>query len=187
MFKRQTLFVLGAGSSAEIELPLGTELAATIGKKWTSASTLISKLLAELHIIHPYGLVGDVPFGAKRADYVALASGIKTYTEQIGSLELIKQVQAEVERAECIVFLGFAYHSQNMAILKPSKAMSPKYVYGTAYKMSDADVDVVSNQIANFFAPTMSVGQRSERIRLENKLKSADLFDNYARSLSGGD
>jgi hypothetical protein len=53
--------------------------------------------------------------------------------------------------------------------------------------MSDADVEVVSHQIAGFFDPSMSGPQRAQMIRLENKLKSADLFDNYAKSLSGGD
>ena len=33
MFKRPTLFILGAGASAEVGLPLGKELAAAIGEK----------------------------------------------------------------------------------------------------------------------------------------------------------
>jgi len=33
MFHRRTLFVLGAGASAEAEMPIGPKLAAAIGKK----------------------------------------------------------------------------------------------------------------------------------------------------------
>src|SRR5258708_30954140 len=33
MFHRRTLFVLGAGASAEAEMPIGSKLGATIGKK----------------------------------------------------------------------------------------------------------------------------------------------------------
>jgi hypothetical protein len=33
MFKRRTLFVLGAGASAEVKMPLGAELDRTIGRK----------------------------------------------------------------------------------------------------------------------------------------------------------
>jgi hypothetical protein len=33
MFNRQTLFILGAGASAEVDIPIGTKLASTIGKK----------------------------------------------------------------------------------------------------------------------------------------------------------
>ena len=33
MFKRKTLFVVGAGASAEVDFPVGAELARQIGKK----------------------------------------------------------------------------------------------------------------------------------------------------------
>jgi hypothetical protein len=47
-----------------------------------------------------------------------------------------------------------------------------------------SDADVVSNQIAAFFAPPLGL-RRAAMIRLENKLKSADLFDYYAKFLTG--
>jgi hypothetical protein len=53
--------------------------------------------------------------------------------------------------------------------------------------MSDADKDVVAHQISGFFTPNMTAQMRSDIIRLENKLTSAELFDNYAKSLTGGD
>jgi hypothetical protein len=141
-----------------------------------------------LTVIHPYGVVDrNTPFGFGRANYAELAAGIKTYTEQVGATEVVTQLATEIERAECIVFLGFAYHSQNVQILKPARAMPQKEIYGTAFKMSDADVEVVSNQIGNFFDPVPNTTRRDILIKLENKLKSADLFDYYARSLSGGD
>src|SRR2546428_13551479 len=52
---------------------------------------------------------------------------------------------------ECIVLLGFAYHTQNVRLLKPAKPIERKDVFGTAYQMSDSDADVVSHQIADFF------------------------------------
>jgi len=142
-----------------------------------------------LRIIHPYGAVSnDVPFGnVEGADCVALASGIKTYTEQIDNAEITEKLGSELARADSIVFLGFAYHAQNMRILSPPEATPRKSVYGTAFGMSDSDVDVVSNQIANFFMPTMSVSQRAQLFKFENKLTCAGLFDNYAKSLTGGD
>lgn len=74
-----------------------------------------------------------------------------------------------------------------MRLLRPAKAMPHKLVFGTAYKMSDSDRDVVSHQISEFFTPNMTTKMRLDIIRLENKLTSADLFDNYAKSLTGGD
>ncbi len=35
-----------------------------------------------LSFVHPYGVVGGVPFGATSANYLQLAYGMKTYTER---------------------------------------------------------------------------------------------------------
>ena len=145
------------------------------------------EIVDDLSIIHPYGVVGRASFGATNANCLQLAAGIKTYTEQAAAAESVAQIQTEMQRAECIVFLGFAYHSQNMTILQPAEPMKYKPIYGTAFKMSDADVEVVSNRLGNFFASEPNRSQRLRLFRLENKLMSADLFDYYARSLSGGD
>jgi hypothetical protein len=76
-------------------------------------------ILTDLQIIHPYGVVEKVPFGATSANYLELAAGIKTYTEQLGEQDVTQGIKNEIQRAECIVFLGFAYHRQNMQILTP--------------------------------------------------------------------
>jgi hypothetical protein len=141
-------------------------------------------------ILHPYGVVGslkEVPFGATRVNYVSLAAGIKTYTEQIAAGEIISEVANEFQRAQCIVFLGFAYHSQNMQILQPDVPLPTAPIYGTAYKMSDSDIDEIGSKLVGFFATNVSVENRRRNIKLENKLTCADLFDHYAKSLSGGD
>jgi hypothetical protein len=94
------------------------------------------------------------------------------------------QIRDEVYRAKSIVFLGFAYHSQNMLMFQPDRPEQHKKIYGTAYGMSDADVDVVVHQLAEFFA--MSTTQRAQ-IKIDNRHTSAGLFDYYAKSLTGGD
>jgi hypothetical protein len=143
-------------------------------------------IVDDLHIIHPYGVVGKVQFGATRANYLELAGGIKTYTEQLGDSDVIQGMANEIQRAECIVFLGFAYHRQNMQILTPPATTVSKPVFGTAFGMSDADVEITSHQLDAWFERHDARAVRTN-IRLENKLTSAGLFDNYARSLSGGD
>jgi quinolinate synthase len=50
----------------------------------------------------------------------------------------VARLATEVTRADTIVFLGFAFHTQNMLILKPAQQMLPKDIYGTAFGMSDA-------------------------------------------------
>lgn len=126
-----------------------------------------------------------MPFGASRANYVALSQGIKTYTEQVAAADVIEQVADEFYQAACIVFLGFAYHSQNMRILKPPKRIGATSIFGTAYNMSNSDVSIVTQQLLDFLPNNVRVQDRLQMINLENKLTSSALFDNYAKSLSG--
>jgi hypothetical protein len=48
-------------------------------------------------------------------------------------------------------------------------------------------VDVTSHQIDAWFKGPEARGYRKTMIKIENKLKSADLFDHYAKSLTGGE
>jgi hypothetical protein len=138
-----------------------------------------SSIIDELQIIHPYGLIGqlrEVPFGAHRPA-TSPSPGIRP-TEQA---DIIEQLANEISQAACIVFLGFAYHSQNMEMLKPKKPIPADSIFGTAYKMSDSDVNIVTHQLANF----KNTRDRLTAIHLENKLTCSGLFDHYSRSLSG--
>jgi hypothetical protein len=142
--------------------------------------------LDDLDIIHPYGVIdASVQFGATRANWVGLSQGIKTYTEQIGSGEMTGRIAGIIDGADHIVFLGFAYHDQNMLLLKPPKELdASKRIFGTAFGMSKSDVDVTSHQIDAWFKGRDARIYRT-MIDLENGLKSADLFDHYAKSLTG--
>jgi hypothetical protein len=137
-------------------------------------------IMDDLSIIHPYGSIGslrDVPFGTTRADYVALAKSIKTYTEQADEETVLSRIRELIAGAESIVFLGFAYHSQNMKMLR-STGENPKVAYGTTFGMSGPDADEVRKSIALTLKPLL--------INLDG-VKCAGLFDTYAKSLSGGD
>jgi hypothetical protein len=145
-------------------------------------------IVNDLHIVHPYGMVpNNITFGSTGANFARVADQIKTYTEQMGAGDIINEIAAELSLAQCFVFLGFAYHSQNMNLLRPADRINSRQIFGTAFGMSDADVEVVSHDLANFFQPPMDTRTRARLIRLENKLKCSELFDNYARSLTGGD
>jgi hypothetical protein len=144
------------------------------------------KTLARLTIIHPYGLIDrSIPFGSTRANYVELAEDIKTYTEQINDPQIKKDIQKEIEQADSIVFLGFAYHDQNMALLEPPTQLpASKRIFGTAFGMSDSDVEASSRQIDGWFTGGHAEHHRHGMIQIENKLKSAALFDHYAKSFT---
>jgi hypothetical protein len=82
-----------------------------------------SGIVDDLNINHPYGVVGDldeIPFGNTGVNFAKLTDKIKTYTEQTADADLIAKLDTEIQRAACIIFLGFAYHDQNMRILMPN-------------------------------------------------------------------
>lgn len=139
-----------------------------------------AEILTNLDILHPYGSVGgleEVGYGYAGANCVALAERIKTYTEQADEKTVLAQIRERVEAKDCIVFLGFAYHSQNMQMLHTANR-SGKIVYGTTYGMSASDATEVNKSISQTLGP--------REIHLDN-MRCAALFDNYAKSLTGGD
>ncbi|WP_426533659.1 hypothetical protein [Bradyrhizobium sp. McL0615] len=75
----------------------------------------------------------------------------------------MQKMQATIQEAKCIVFLGFAYHKQNMALLEPGKrTRTTKQVNGTAFGMSDSDVGEVMGELDSFF-PANKIRPAAER------------------------
>jgi hypothetical protein len=107
----------------------------------------------DLDIIHPHGVIDpSVQLGATNANWVQLADGIKTYTEQIGAGGVMKRIAAMVQHVDHIVFLGFAYHNQNMLLLQPPQQLSAsRSIFESAFGISDSDVNVTGHQIDFWF------------------------------------
>jgi len=181
IFNQVSFIVFNYDRCLEFFLP--NALQQIYGLRETEAADVCSTL----DIIHPYGVIDkDVRYGSTHANYIALADGIKTYTEQVNDTKITDAISEKVEEAQTMVFLGFAYHDQNMQLLKPAKLMSKrKPVYGTAFGMSDSDVGIVSNEIDGWssdLGPALLNPPKTTRI--ENKLKCAELFDYYAKSFT---
>jgi hypothetical protein len=148
------------------------------------------KICGNLTIIHPYGSVGPLPssesvgvsFGASSSNCCALASGIRTYTEQVIDNSDLAKIHKLMLWAERIIFLGFAYHDQNLLILDPGERLTCESVYGTALGMSNDDAAVVKRQIEKMMRAPLILG--TERAHIENDLTSGGLFDYFAKSLS---
>lgn len=139
------------------------------------------KMVEGTTIIHPYGSIGTlekVPFGGgqnRRFDYLALGNEIRTYAEQFDAGAVNTRIQKAIAEAECIVFLGFAYHDQNMTLLKPEAHLDGRHVFGTAFGMSEADKHVVIGQLSQFFA-TFPGARPTDYIRIESTLRCSGLF-----------
>lgn len=153
-----------------------------------------SELMETLKIYHPYGKVAPleyedrkgIPYGGGpdelRAPYVTLSSGIRTYTERIEESEKLFAMREEMDKAQKIIYLGFAFHEQNLKLLKPLDALGRKQIYGTAFGMSPNDVAVVKARLAAEFNDRERHTIEG-RIFLEPSHTCAHLFDFYAKSL----
>jgi hypothetical protein len=211
MFRRKTLFVVGAGASAEFGLPLGTLLARQITNKMDirferglqfvgSGDQRLYEQLVQSKRVNPdqwqpaaMRIRDGLPFAQSIDDFLdqrrsdswvnlygksaTLAAQIKTYTEQVDEETILNKIRAFIGEAESVVFLEFAYHSQNMQMLRTADR-SGKVAYGTAFGMSNPDIDEVRKSIAQTLAPSA--------INVDG-VKCAGLFDNYVKSLTGGD
>jgi len=116
------------------------------------------QIMGTLMIIHPYGKVGELynPDGAvgfgedlNHQKLVTVAKKIKTFTEQTNNNPEQEEVYSTIERADKIVFLGFAYHPINMKLLTSGRKSCAQKVYGTSLGMSDSDAAVVRERIKN--------------------------------------
>jgi hypothetical protein len=67
---------------------------------------------------------------------------------------IVDELRGEVDEAETIVFLGFAFHPQNMRLIaQPSdgQVARGKRVFATAVGFSSDDISVIKRQIVGLF------------------------------------
>jgi hypothetical protein len=152
------------------------------------------EVLRSLHILHPYGLAGtysgsphsgasgDVPFGFKGVDLNLIANNIRTYTEQIEETESLLKMRSAIQQAETLVFLGFAFHSQNMRLINPGNGTGARRVYATSVGVSGSDADVVKEMVRGLVGAS-SLASQAGHIYVANK-SCYELFLEYWRSLS---
>ena len=153
-----------------------------------------ASLVTSMRIFHPYGMVGSLPwtggqaqmeFGAEpnSQDLIRLAEQIKTFTEGTNpKASDILEIRRQVATADILVFLGFAYHKQNLELLKRpdnigDNEKSATNCYGTTVGISGADLDVITAELE---ARCNAAMFRNE----DRNLTCRDLFDTYRRTLS---
>ena len=119
-----------------------------------------------LQIFHPYGQVG--PFQRSSGDYditfgeeiepeslTRVWKDLRTFSEQVASQAQLKDIKKAVQEASTLVFLGMAYHRQNLEILTPPTQCSATKVFGTTYGLSDGDAIVVQSRIDDMLDGTL--------------------------------
>lgn len=128
-------------------------------------------LVNEMEIYHPYGIIGNLPwqgdqsvaFGAEIESWELLNSAckIKTFTEGTDpSSSDIIDINDNVNTADNVVFLGFAYHELNMKLLMPDSSTHDssklRSCFGTAKGISDHNCDMIKNQLRDFYKRNLS-------------------------------
>jgi hypothetical protein len=156
-------------------------------------SQYAAELLGNLTIFHPYGYLGElkwpsvfpnVGFGGKihAHQLVTISQKIKTFTEGTDedSSEII-QIRDCIDQAEKIAFLGFAFARQNLELLfnlKQSNDQSLGKVFGTAFGMSNMEVQIIKSDLIQ------SGRYYPDNVYIDNKLKCFELFEQCSRALS---
>jgi hypothetical protein len=149
------------------------------------------EVVRKLKIFHPFGAVGELDWGMPGQSTVdfggddlrnvshllKLAEQIKTFYERVHDDTMVTEMQAEVENAEVIVFLGFAFHRPNMEIIRP-KSISVERVFATVRGMSNPDRDMVECYLTEEF------GCGDIPIELCDMM-CKEFFTDYSRSLTG--
>ena len=147
-----------------------------------------------VEFIHPYGQVGVLPelgtgketqikFGAAVQAHVlsGVSQRIMTFSEHHKDAQQLETVKKVLKRTEQIVFLGFAYHQQNLELLNSSWNYGRPRIYGSALNISSNDTDVIRTELINIFCNDGSPVQPS--VVLDNGCTAKEMLTTYWRSL----
>lgn len=149
-------------------------------------------LMPTLTIHRPYGVAGKLPwqdgampgvaFGGGGPEQLAqVAQQIRTFTEQVEEGDALKAMRDAVSSADRIVFLGFAFHRQNVDLIC-QKAQSHAEVVGTAYKISPSDQAMIESELET--ALEFEGMNTQGRIVLANTT-CQEFFEQYRKTLTG--
>ncbi len=152
----------------------------------------VKEIFQNLVVLRPYGSVGLLPvdgnnlpdnsvsFGSTSVNIFDISKNILTFNEQIQDKKRLSRIHEMVSQAEIIVFLGFAYHRQNLELLTPNEPCSARMVYGTAHGISNSDIKVIQRDVLGLLGD----GGINIELELNVNKKCYDLFSEYWRGLS---
>lgn len=115
-----------------------------------------TNIMRNLRIFHPYGSLGrlewqpdihgggpGIYFGANIDDSNTIASlgeDLRIFTETIQENDEIRGIRAAMFESETIVFMGFSFLEQNLALIRPHGRSRAEKVYATSFGLSGPDV-----------------------------------------------
>jgi hypothetical protein len=78
-----------------------------------------------------------------------LANNVRTYTEQNLTAGLEKEIKSAIDKSRVVVFLGFGFHQQNMALLSATNGVDWRRVLATVLGIDHENYETLKVQIAN--------------------------------------
>lgn len=153
----------------------------------------IHAVMRDWPIHRPYGLVGRLPWRAGPEpslqfghcgpqQVIQVVEQIRTFTEQVEEGETLDAIRDAIASADRIVFLGFAFHRQNVKLIT-TDVQDHTEILATAYGISKSDREVIEGELADAFGFGHEIG-RMGRIDMVADTKCNDLFRNYWRTLT---
>lgn len=151
----------------------------------------IREIMLNLPIHRPYGVAGRLPWQKGDAPSVAFGEGtptqlaeiaqqVRTFTERVQEGAELAAMRSAVANADRIIFLGFAFHRQNVSLIS-QKMQHHSEVVATACGISQSDKSVIEDELARAFAHEFIMNDT--RIKLAD-MTCANFFKEYWRTLT---
>lgn len=119
-------------------------------------------VVENIDIVRPYGSIGAIPWriGVNGVEFgsdvtgeklIRMSENIRTYSESVSNNLMSSSAINRIYQSRCIVFLGFAFHRQNMKffdLLEDSPPFS-RHIFACRYGIPDPRWEVIKNRIGS--------------------------------------
>lgn len=146
-------------------------------------------------VYHPYGQVGFLPWQVRSGgirfgelvqplQLIRIGKQLRTFTEGTDEEHSdINKIRSALDRARRVIYLGFAFHPINMALLYPAPRndgvlINDQKLYATAIGIPGPDLAIVRTDLVK----RASVG--SDHVFVESGETCFGLMNSYRRSFS---
>ena len=151
----------------------------------------LREIMQKLTIHRPYGVAGRLPWQKGDAPSVGfgdcspqqladVAQQVRTFTERVEEGAELAAMRTAIANADRIIFLGFAFHRQNVELLA-QKTQDHCEIVATAYKISKSDKSVIDSELQSAFE--FGVSLSPDRIELAD-MTCNQFFKEYWKTLS---
>jgi hypothetical protein len=135
-----------------------------------AAELITSKLV----IHHPYGKIADLiweahnglhlggdPHDRYNVDLELLSHNIRTFNEEVEGSPKLDECKRFLSEARNVVFLGFHFHDQNVALISPHHAQrtTTQHVYASTFGRSPPEKERIAGQVGEMLGPPYSLAQ----------------------------